>query len=557
MKCSECKNRELLRLDETAVRRHLEGNLVAGIYPLLGNDACFFLAMDFDGDGWAGDISAIRETCTLEKVPAAVERSRSGNGGHVWIFFSEEVPASLARRLGTCLISKTMNKHCSLAINSYDRLFPNQDMMPQGGFGNLIALPLQKEAMRAGNSVFIDETGMPYSDQWAFLASVKKISRGETEALVGELEKTGGKIPARWSPLDEEDEPWARPPSGKKRFNVEAKDLPAEIEAVLSNRVYVKTEKLPSALINQLKHLAAFHNPDFYKKQKQRFSTHATPRIICCAELDSGWLSMPRGCLEYLRTTLSDYGIKLNLDDKRVPGTKLENNFLGTLNTPQQSALNDILAADFGVLSAPPGSGKTIIGIAAMARRTAFAAEWNDNSKIYELWPKLTADEQRNALILKDIEKVLAAGRFPLILTERREHLSVFEALLKNKTDHLAVLYGGMRQKKRSEIFEELKRFPDNCRKAILATGSYIGEGFDEPRLDTLFLTMPASFKGRIVQYAGRLHRKCADKTNVVIYDYVDSGVSVLANMHRKRLKTYKMLGYTVVSEEEQYLPGI
>lgn len=698
MKCSECNNRELLRLDETTVSRHLEGKLVAGIYPLLGNDACFFLAMDFDGNGWAGDISAIRETCASEKVPAAVERSRSGNGGHVWIFFSEEVPAALARRLGTCLISKTMNKHCSLAINSYDRLFPNQDMMPQGGFGNLIALPLQKEAMRAGNSIFIDETGTPYSDQWGYLTSVKRLSRGETEALVGELEKTGGKIPARWSPLDEEDEPWARPPSGKKRFNVEAKDLPTEIEAVLSNRVYIKTEKLPSALINQLKHLAAFHNPDFYKKQKQRFSTHATPRIICCAELDSGWLSMPRGCLEDLRTTLADYGIKLNFEDKRVPGTKLENNFLGTLNTPQQAALNDILAADFGVLSAPPGSGKTVIGIAAMARRglntlilvhrkplmeqwrlqissllgidkkeieligggknkptgiidiamvssldhdegvddrvaeygfvimdechhvaavsfekvlnqvkakyilgltatpyrrdghqpiihmqcgpivhrikdkdslacapnskvvarrTAFAAEWNDNSKIYELWPKLTADEQRNSLILKDIEEVLAAGRFPLILTERREHLSVFETLLKGKTDHLAVLYGGMRQKKRREVFEELKNYPDNCRKAILATGSYIGEGFDEPRLDTLFLTMPASFKGRIVQYAGRLHRKCADKTNVVIYDYVDSGVSVLANMHRKRLKTYKMLGYTVVSEDEQYLPGI
>jgi superfamily II DNA or RNA helicase len=698
MKCSECKNRELLRLDETAVSRHLEGKLVAGIYPLLGNDACFFLAMDFDGDGWAKDISAIRETCVIEKVPAAVERSRSGNGGHVWIFFSEEVPAALARRLGTCLISKTMNKHCSLAINSYDRLFPNQDMMPQGGFGNLIALPLQKEAMRAGNSVFIDETGTPYSDQWAFLASVKKISRSETEALVGELEKTGGKIPARWSPLDEEDEPWARPPSGKKRFNVEAKDLPAEIEAVLSNRVYLKTEKLPSALINQLKHLAAFHNPDFYKKQKQRFSTHATPRIICCAELDSGWLSMPRGCLDDLRTTLSDYGIKLNLEDKRVPGTKLENNFLGTLNTPQQAALNDILAADFGVLSAPPGSGKTVIGIAAMARRglntlilvhrkplmeqwrlqissllgidkkeigligggknkptgiidiamvssldhdegvddrvaeygfvimdechhvaavsfekvlnqvkakyilgltatpyrrdghqpiihmqcgpivhrvkekdslacapnskviarrTDFTAEWNDNSKIYELWPKLTADEWRNALILKDIEEVMAAGRFPLILTERREHLAAFENLLKDKTDHLAVLYGGMPQKKRREVFEELKSFPDNCRKAILATGSYIGEGFDEPRLDTLFLTMPASFKGRIVQYAGRLHRRHADKTNVVIYDYVDSGVSVLANMHRRRLKTYKMLGYAVVSDDEQYLPGI
>ena len=698
LRCADCQNREFLPFDENTVRKHLEGKLVAGVYPLLSNDACFFLAMDFDGDGWLEDIAAIRETCAMEKVSTVVERSRSGNGGHVWVFFSEEVPASLARRLGTCLISKTMVKRCQLAIKSYDRLFPNQDIMPQGGFGNLIALPLQKEAALAGNCVFINETGVPYPGQWEYLASIKKLSCGETEALVAELEKTGGRIPARWSPIEEEDEPWIRPPSGKKRFNVNINDLPATIEVVLSNRVYVKTENIPSALINQLKHLAAFHNPDFYKKQKMRFSTHATPRIICCAELDAGWLSMPRGCLEDLIIVLSDYGVKPNLENKRYPGKKIDCNFLGTLNPLQQAALDDILPVDFGVLSAPPGSGKTVIAVSAMTRRkvntlilvhrrplmeqwrlqisallgidkkeigligggknkatgiidiamvqsldlaegvddrvaeygfvimdechhvaaasfekvlsqvkaefvlgltatpyrrdghqsiihmqcgpvihrikdtdslacapnskvmvkrTDFATEWNDNSKIQELWPKLTTDERRNMQILKDIDAVLSAGRFPLILTERREHLLALEALLKDKTDFLAVLYGGLRQKRRREIFEELKHYPDNCRKAILATGSYIGEGFDEPRLDTLFLTMPASFKGKIVQYAGRLHRQHADKTNVQIYDYVDSGVPVLANMHKKRLKTYKMLGYAVVSDNEQFLPGI
>jgi hypothetical protein len=363
VRCVDCQNREFLPFDENMVRKHLEGKLVAGVYPLLSNDTCFFLAMDFDGDSWLADIASIRETCAMEKVPAAVERSRSGNGGHVWIFFSEEVPASLARRLGTCLISKTMVKRCQLAIKSYDRLFPNQDIMPQGGFGNLIALPLQKEAALAGNSVFINETSVPYPGQWAYLASVKKLSRAETEALVAELEKTGGRIPARWSPIEEEDEPWTRPPSGKRRFNVNINDLPASIEVVLSNRVYVKTENIPSALVNQLKHLAAFHNPEFYKKQKMRFSTHATPRIICCAELDAGWLSMPRGCLEDLKMVLSDYGVKLNLENKRFPGKKIDHNFLGTLNPLQQAALDDILPVDFGVLSAPPGSGKTVIAL--------------------------------------------------------------------------------------------------------------------------------------------------------------------------------------------------
>lgn len=698
MKCAYCENRQLLPLDAAAVAGHLEGKLVAGIYPLLPNDNCRFLAMDFDGESWLEDVSAIRRSCVTEKIPAAVERSRSGRGGHVWIFFSEEVPASLARRLGTGIISKTMMAHCGLAIESYDRLFPNQDMMPQGGFGNLIALPLQKEAVLAGNSVFIDEAGVPYPDQWGYLDSLKKLSRGETEALAAELEKTGGRIPARWAPLDEEDEPWTRPPSGKRRFNVNVSELPPSIEVVLSNRVFIKTEKLPSALVNQLKHLAAFHNPDFYKKQKMRFSTHDTPRIICCSGLDGGWLSMPRGCLEDIRTVLSDYGIKLNFDDKRFSGRQEEHAFLGTLNPLQQAAYEDILLADFGVLSAPPGSGKTVVAIAAIAarkvntlvlvhrrplmeqwrlqlsallgidkkeigligggknkstgridiamvqsldkgtgvddrvadygfvmvdechhvaavsfenvmsyvkakyvlgltatpyrrdghqpiihmqcgpvihrikdkdslacapdskvivRNTAFAAEWNEDSKIYELWPKLTMDGRRNSQILKDVEEAINAGRFPLILTERREHLAAFETLLKGKTDFLAVLYGGLRQKRRREIFEELKHFPDNSRKAILATGSYIGEGFDDPRLDTLFLTMPASFKGKIVQYAGRLHRRHADKTNVLIYDYVDQAVPVLANMHRKRLKTYKLLGYSVVSGNEQTLPGL
>ncbi|MEI7482900.1 MAG: DEAD/DEAH box helicase family protein [Elusimicrobiota bacterium] len=697
-KCADCDNRDYLPLDSSVAARHLAGQIVAGIYPLLRNDHCRFLAIDFDGDNWADDAAAIRKTCMIDGVPAAVERSRSGNGAHVWVFFQEEVPANLARRLGTALIAKTMSERCQLAIKSFDRLFPNQDSMPKGGFGNLIALPFQKAAAVSGNSVFIDEAGNPYADQWEYLASVKPLSLGEVETLMSGLEKSGGKIPARWSPIDEGDEPWTRPPSGRRNFNIDIKTLPPEISAVLSNRIFIKTDGVPSALLNQLRYLAAFHNPDFYKKQKMHFSTHATPRIICCAEMDSGWLSMPRGCLEDIKGVLTDYEIKLNLEDKRFNGIKTEFNFLGSLYPPQQAALEDILSSDFGVLSAPAGSGKTVIGAAAIARRntsalvlvnrkplmeqwrlqlsvllgldkkevgligggknaptgiidvgmvqsldlgtgvddrvanygfvimdechhtgaesfekvlgqakakyilgltatpyrrdghqpiihmqcgqivhrildkdsiacapnskvivrtTDFAAEWNDDSKIQELWPKLTADCGRNRQILKDVEEVLSAGRFPLILTERREHLVALEVLLKDKTDFLAVLYGGLKQKRRHEIFEELKHFPDNCRKAILATGSYVGEGFDEPRLDTLFLTMPASFKGKIVQYTGRLHRRHTNKTEVQVYDYLDSKVSVLANMHKKRLKTYKMLGYTVTTGDDQLLPGI
>src|SRR3989338_8843483 len=176
IKCSECPNQGFLPLDELAIKQHLTGAQVMAIYPMLKNEDCYFLAMDFDKEHWMDDIRAIMRTCGEEKIPAAVERSRSGNGGHVWIFFSEEIPAILARRLGTSVITKTMAKRYQIDMKSYDRLFPNQDTMPKGGFGNLIALPFQKEAMANGNSLFIDAHGVPYSDQWAFLSSVKKMS---------------------------------------------------------------------------------------------------------------------------------------------------------------------------------------------------------------------------------------------------------------------------------------------------------------------------------------------------------------------------------------------
>ena len=185
-----------------------------------------------------------------------------------------------------------------------------------------------------------------------------------------------------------------------------------------------------------------------------------------------------------------------------------------------------------------------------VARESDFTCEWNDNSKIHDVWLKLVADEQRNQMIVGDVASALAEGRFPLILTERREHLEKLADLLKDKADFVALLYGGMRKKATREIFEKLKESPDDIRKVILATGSYIGEGFDEPRLDTLFLTMPSSFKGKIVQYAGRLHRYHKYKQEVRIYDYVDRNVSVLEKMFQKRVKTYKMLGYAINREQ-------
>ena len=687
IKCSECPNQQFLPFDDVAIRQHLEGRQVIGIYPMLKNEFCYFLAIDFDKENWLEDTRAIMATCREEGIPAIIERSRSGNGGHLWIFFSEEVPVGLARKLGSSLITKTMARRYQIDMKSYDRIFPNQDTMPKGGYGNLIALPLQREAMRRGNSVFIDENGMTHHDQWAFLSSMKKMSYLNVEAFVDEAARTGQVIAVRQNPVEEDDEPWMRLPSGKRRFKVDISELPEVLNAVLSNRIYIKTGTGPSVLFNQLKHLSAFQNPEFYRKQKMRFSTHDTPRVICCAEIVDGYLSLPRGCLDDVRALLGEYSVRLNINDKRFTGREANFVFNGKLTVEQDKALKEILNSDFGVFVAPPGVGKTVLALAAVAKRkintlilvhrkplmdqwrlqasslfninkkeigqigggknksngiidiamvqsmnlsdgvndrimdygfvivdechhvgavsfekvlaqvkakyvlgltatpyrrdghqpiihmqcgpichrikqkdatayiahskiiprlTDFDCKWDDESKINDVWINLIIDEKRNQLILKDILAVLEEGRFPLVLTERREHLEYLEKYLEDKVDLLACMYGGLRKKKRDEIFEAVRQVSGNQKAIILATGSYIGEGFDVPRLDTLFLTMPSSFKGRIVQYAGRLHRYHEDKDDIRIYDYVDSNVSVLDRMYRRRLKTYKLLGYTL-----------
>lgn len=424
-----------------------------------------------------------------------------------------------------------------------------------------------------------------------------------------------------------------------------------------------------------------------------RFSTYDTPRVICCAELDNGYMSLPHGCLGDMKALLNEYDVGLSLEDKRNSGKLVNYDFQGVLNKEQTIALKDVLSEDCGVFVAPPGSGKTVLAIASIARRKAntlilvhrkplmeqwrlqissmlgidmkqigqigggknkrtglidiamvqsmdrkdgvddhmeeygfvivdechhvsafsfekvltqakakyvlgltatpyrrdghqpiihmqcgsichrikqkdalshishprvipritdFDYDWNEDTKINDVWVKLVANEARNQLILRDINDSLDDGRLPLVLTERRDHLEYLADRLEGRVDLLALMYGGIKKKRREELVASIHSVPENKRALILATGSYIGEGFDAPRLDTLFLTMPSSFKGRIVQYAGRLHRYHEDKNDIRIYDYVDSNVSILEAMFRKRSKTYKMLGYSIDCEGEE-----
>jgi hypothetical protein len=686
IKCGECENRKFSPLTNEITRKHLDGEVTIGVYPLMKDETCWFLAVDFDGQSWQDDVLAFLSMCKKNNVPAALERSRSGNGGHVWIFFSEPVSAALARQMGSYLITLTMSHRHELDMKSYDRIFPNQDTLPKGGFGSLIALPLQKDPMNKGNSVFINEKFVPYTDQWDYLSKNKKLSLNEVQIIVTDAERTRNVMGAFLSEADEEIRPWEKHTSNRKSFQKLACKLPSEIHMVIANRIYINKSGLPSQLINQIKRLAAFQNPEFYKKQRMRLSTALTPRIISCSEDIQSYITIPRGCLEDLEKLLTLNNIAFNLKDKRFNGNDINYNFYGKLTEEQEKACNKLLKQEFGVFVAPPGVGKTVLGInllvsrkvntlilvhrkplleqwrtqiasflqlpikeigqigggrdkstniidVAMIQRldkkegvdkriknyghiiidechhvsafsfekvmmeanakyitgltatpyrrdghdpiismqcgpiryriirnkhvdskplrhklikkiTAFSCSFNNEDKIHTLWPQLIANEERNQMIFNDILKALEEKQSPIVLTERKEHLEILKQKLESFVKNIIILHGGMRAKTRKEMMAMLTNIHDSEERLILATGQYIGEGFDDPRLDTLFLAMPFSFSGKMIQYAGRLHRLHPGKAETKIYDYVDENIPVLSKMYRRRLKAYRALGY-------------
>ncbi len=268
-----------------------------GVYPLAPDNACWFLAADFDEGEWRRDVAAFAETCRRNQIPVAIERSRSGNGAHAWIFFTEAVPAASARRLGAYLISQTMERLPDIGFKSYDRFFPSQDTMPSGGFGNLIALPLQGRARSAGNSVFVDDTFAPHRDQWVFLATIDLLTRARMDELISDATVSGKLLPVQ-IPLVDDEEPWLAPPSRRRPPPPIDGELPQSVAAVRADQIYIPRKGLPPALITRLLRVAAFQNPEFYAAQAMRRPTFATPRIIACAELTSHHVALPRGCFD-------------------------------------------------------------------------------------------------------------------------------------------------------------------------------------------------------------------------------------------------------------------
>jgi superfamily II DNA or RNA helicase len=700
VKCGECPHQAFVPPSEDIIEKHLRGgdvrsgDFVAGVYPLLQDETCWFLAVDFDKDSWVDDARALLNTCHAKGIAAALERSRSGNGGHVWLFFSEPVPARAARQMGSALITETMEMRPEIGFTSYDRFFPSQDTMPLGGFGNLIALPLQRKAREAGNSIFVDNDLRPYDDQWAYLSSLPRLSADLVFRVADEAELSGRVLGVRM-PVDDEhaDEPWKMSPSRRGPSRRIEAAIPRSIRIVVADQVYVDRTDLPPALIAQLVRLAAFQNPEFYRAQAMRLPTFGKPRIVSCAELYPQHIALPRGCLDEVIDLIESHGAVAVLEDLREIGAALpaDVSFQGELRRPQSKAYDALVAHENGVLAATTAFGKTVVAAALIAHRARntlilvhrreLLNQWverlrtflnidpkqigvigggkrkptgiidvaliqslvrkgevadlvadyghlivdechhlsaasfelvarrskaryvlglsatvarkdghhpiifmqcgpvrhrvdarvqaaergirhrvRDRSTKFELpaplasaerpsipaiYAALAQDDGRNDLIFDDVLKSLEAKRSPIVLTERKDHLDYLEQRFSPFVKNLVVLRGGMSAKDRKAADKTLN-VSDGDERLILATGRYIGEGFDDARLDTLFLTMPIAWKGTLAQYVGRLHREHDGKGDVLVVDYVDQTVPVLARMAAKRRAGYRALGYMI-----------
>jgi superfamily II DNA or RNA helicase len=699
IRCSDCQNRALTPFDESVIRNHIEGSVTVGTYTIRNDDTCIFLAADFDKEHWTVDVLTYKTAARDMGVEVYIERSRSGSGAHAWIFFQEPIAARIARQLGTLILTQAMTRRHHIGFDSYDRLFPSQDTMPNGGFGNLIALPLQRIPRKSGNSVFVGDDFIPYPDQWDFLSRVRLLSAADVAAILQSNSP---------SPILKCKTEQAAPDLVEAQGSIDITEeklrgiYPQSISFLYSRHLEVVIRGMPSSLIAAFKRTATFANPKFFELQHMRFSTWNTPRYVCSAELsdDGEKMILPRGLLSRCMQLADVAGARVEFTDLRTSAKPIPIKFSGVLLSPQKQALRALSSDESGVLVAPPGAGKTVIACALIAKRKLptlilvhrkqLADQWkeqlleftdleknkigtfdhrekrrkglvdigmlqtlardNDPDRLidgyghividechhvpavsfeavlkriqarhfigltatpyrkdgleriitmqcgpvlhtmdeteaqallirqvvvretgfrlsdetsqpalHDIWQALVTDRDRLRLVASDVIAALKEERFPLVLSDRKDHLELLLAEItamqveKHAAGFLITSDTGKRM--RNQMMEEIRAMRERGESPfLLSTGSLIGEGFDLPELCTLVLAMPISFKGRLVQYAGRLHRESAGKNDVRIYDYVDVNMGLGITMFRKRMSTYRKMGYSVEIPPDSHL---
>ena len=712
VRCKDCELRAYKPVTLPLIKAHMNGtdpngNDVVAIYPMLENNLCQLLVFDFDNhakgaeqedyanidDSWKEEINALRRICKNLNVDAMVERSRSGRGAHLWIFFKEMIPARLARKFGFALLEKGAESVNLKSFKYYDRMIPAQDALPEAGLGNVIALPLQGMALKSGNSAFVDENWNAYEDQLKVLAGTRRLTRQEIEDYLSLWYSTGFT-----SEDNGTDAPW------DKNSEIEAGGVKGVVRIVLADRIYIDSSGMSNKTKRQLRRMATFSNKQYFQNQAMDMPNYDESRFIYLGSDEGKYIVLPRGLREDILKKFDNAGISYKIEDKRTQGRELNISFKGELRESQIPAVETMLENETGILHAATAFGKTVVCCDMIARRgistlilvdradlmnqwikrldefldideelpeyqtktgrtrkrkslignlqgahdtltgivdvamirslkkkdgfhpmlkeyaqvyfdechhaasesaievlqeinakyvygvTATPKRGDGKEKInefllgpirYRFTAKDRAEEQnidhlvyprftrtvkshhlsktpygndayelirnndvRDEQIIRDVADCVQAGRTPVVLTKYVDHANKLSERLKKYADRLILLTGANGTKVRRAQVKELNEVDDSDSLILVGTGSLLGEGFDFPRLDTLFMATPVSGENVVEQYVGRLNRDYDGKENVIVYDYVDSHIPKFDKMYAARLKAYKKIGY-------------
>ena len=712
VRCKDCELRAYKPVTLPLIKAHMNGtdpngNDVVAIYPMLENNLCQLLVFDFDNhakgaeqedyantdDRWKEEINALRRICKNLDVDAVVERSRSGRGAHLWIFFKEMIPARLARKFGFALLEKGAESVNLKSFKYYDRMIPTQDALPEGGLGNVIALPLQGMALKSGNSAFVDENWNAYEDQLKVLVGTRRLTRQEIDDYLSLWYSTGFT-----SEDNGTDAPW------DKNSEIEAGSVKGVVRIVLADRIYIDSSGMSNKTKRQLRRMATFSNKQYFQNQAMDMPNYDESRFIYLGSDEGKYIVLPRGLREDIQKKFDNAGIRYKIEDKRTQGRELNISFKGELRESQIPAAETMLENETGILHAATAFGKTVVCCDMIARRgistlilvdradlmnqwikrldefldideelpeyqtktgrtrkrkslignlqgahdtltgivdvamirslkkkdgfhpmlkeyaqvyfdechhaasesaievlqeinakyvygvTATPKRGDGKEKInefllgpirYRFTAKDRAEEQnidhlvyprftrtvkphhlsktpygndayelirnndvRDEQIIRDVADCVQAGRTPVVLTKYVDHANKLSERLKKYADRLILLTGANGTKVRRAQVKELNEVDDSDSLILVGTGSLLGEGFDFPRLDTLFMATPVSGENVVEQYVGRLNRDYDGKENVIVYDYVDSHIPKFDKMYAARLKAYKKIGY-------------